>query len=210
MNCLEFGAWNLLELGAWVLGFVISSVLRRISWIFINYCDKSGHVMNTFEIKNLLECVAKGEISCEEVVINLESSVGELKEVLGMVQPSVFYEADSIRRDDMDTYRLEKAKITSCTQPTPRWNFSASKATFKKNDYIEMWNSVLSIKKGIPSDEFKPDVLLVDDDATFLNVLSQRLEARGLKADTVTCGEEALEKIKGRNYNIFRQDSIYI
>lgn len=87
------------------------------------------------------------EMSCEQLIFNLDSSEGELKKVLGRVQPSVFYEAESIRRDDIDTYRLEKAKITSCTQPVPRWNFSTSRATFKKDDYIEMWNPVFSIKK---------------------------------------------------------------
>ena len=57
-------------------------------------------------------------------------------------------------------------------------------------------------------DEIKPDILLVDDDADFLKVLSQRLEARGLKSDTVASGEEALEKLKGKNYNIVILDLI--
>jgi two-component system response regulator RegA len=58
------------------------------------------------------------------------------------------------------------------------------------------------------SDEMKPDVLLVDDDVNFLKVLSQRLEVRGLKADTVTSGENALEKIKNKNYNIVVLDLV--
>jgi two-component system response regulator RegA len=58
------------------------------------------------------------------------------------------------------------------------------------------------------SDEMKPAILLVDDDADFLKILSQRFEARGLKADTVDNGEEALEKVKGKNYNIVILDLI--
>ena len=49
------------------------------------------------------------------------------------------------------------------------------------------------------SDEMKPDILIVDDDADFLNMLAQRLKTRGLEADTVNNGEEALEIVKGKN-----------
>jgi len=58
------------------------------------------------------------------------------------------------------------------------------------------------------SEEMKPDILLVDDEVNFLNALSQRFEARGFKADAVTSGEEALEKVKGKNYNIVILDLI--
>jgi len=86
-------------------------------------------------------------LNCEEVLFNLDSSEGELKKVFGMVQPSIFYEAETIEREDEGTYRFRKARITSCTQPVPRWMFSCSKATFKKDDYMEMWNAVFRIKK---------------------------------------------------------------
>jgi DNA-binding NtrC family response regulator len=58
------------------------------------------------------------------------------------------------------------------------------------------------------SEELKADVLLVDDEKNFLKALSQRMEARGLKVDTATSGEEGLEKVKGRNYNIVIVDLI--
>jgi len=58
------------------------------------------------------------------------------------------------------------------------------------------------------SEEFKADVLLVDDEENFLKMLSQRLETRGLKVDAVTSGQEGLEKIKGKNYNIVILDLI--
>jgi len=58
------------------------------------------------------------------------------------------------------------------------------------------------------SEEMKPDILLVDDEVNFLNALSQRFEARGFKADAVTNGEEALEKVKGKNYNIVILDLV--
>ncbi|MFZ5907363.1 MAG: response regulator [Nitrospirota bacterium] len=58
------------------------------------------------------------------------------------------------------------------------------------------------------SEEIKPDILLVDDEADFLRAVSQRLEARGFKTDSVTSGEAALEKIKGKNYNIVVLDLV--
>jgi DNA-binding NtrC family response regulator len=58
------------------------------------------------------------------------------------------------------------------------------------------------------SEEFKADILLVDAEENFLKVLSQRLETRGLTVDTVTSGEEALEKVKGKNYNVVILDLV--
>ena len=44
-------------------------------------------------------------------------------------------------------------------------------------------------------------VLLVDDEEQFLDALSQRLEARGLKVDAVTSGEDALSQVEDRNFD---------
>lgn len=86
-------------------------------------------------------------LSAEKIHFNLESSSGEMHEVFGMIQPTIFYEAESVKKKDENLYGFEKARITSCTQPVPRWNFSCSKANFKKDAYVEMWNSVFHIKK---------------------------------------------------------------
>jgi DNA-binding NtrC family response regulator len=51
------------------------------------------------------------------------------------------------------------------------------------------------------SEKTGPRVLLVDDEEKFLEVLSQRLETRGVDAETSTSGEEALVKIKNRNFD---------
>jgi LPS-assembly protein len=85
-------------------------------------------------------------ISCEEIRFNLDSSQGELKNVYGMIKPTIFYHAESIERKTQDLYDFKKANITSCTQPVPRWKFSCSRANFKKDDYMEMWNAVFRIK----------------------------------------------------------------
>ena len=88
-------------------------------------------------------------VSCEKIFFNLDSSQGKLEKAHGMIQPTIFYEAESVERKDENLYSFSKARLTSCTQPVPRWKFSCSRANFKKDDYMEMWNSVFSIK-GIP------------------------------------------------------------
>jgi len=85
-------------------------------------------------------------ISAEKIIFNLDSKEGILEKAHGMARPSVFYEAESIERKEENVYQFKKTKITSCTQEIPRWWFAGSKANFKKNDYIEIWNAVLRIK----------------------------------------------------------------
>jgi DNA-binding NtrC family response regulator len=51
------------------------------------------------------------------------------------------------------------------------------------------------------SEKTGPRVLLVDDEEKFLDVLSQRLGTRGIDAETSASGEEALIKIKNRNFD---------
>jgi len=97
---------------------------------------------------NLTICFSGEEVvSGLEGRLNLDSYEGEIKKASGMLQPTFFYEAETIKRNNEDIYSFQKARMTSCTQPIPRWNFSCARATLKKNDYVEMWNSVLSIKR---------------------------------------------------------------
>lgn len=44
-------------------------------------------------------------------------------------------------------------------------------------------------------------VLLVDDEPEFVQVLSQRMESRGVGVDTAASGREALEKVRGKSYD---------
>jgi len=86
-------------------------------------------------------------ISAERLEFNLDSKVGELHQVRGLVQPTIFYQAELIKRDLNEVYYLTQAQITSCSQPVPRWLFSCARANFKKNEYIEMWGALFRLKK---------------------------------------------------------------
>lgn len=49
-------------------------------------------------------------------------------------------------------------------------------------------------------------ILLVDDEEQFLKVLSERLEVRGLKVNSVTSGEEALARVEEQNFDVIVLD----
>lgn len=86
-------------------------------------------------------------VSGETIFYNLDSREGRIERASGLVQPTIFYRADRVERKSDNTYSFTRVSLTSCTQPTPRWKFSASRANFRKDDYVEMWNSVFTLKK---------------------------------------------------------------
>ena len=47
------------------------------------------------------------------------------------------------------SYKLIRGGFTSCVQPTPRWEVSASSVTINLDEYLVLRNSVLSVK-GVP------------------------------------------------------------
>lgn len=51
------------------------------------------------------------------------------------------------------------------------------------------------------TEKLKASVLLVDDEEQFLDALSQRLEARGLKVNAVTSGEDAVNQVVDQNFD---------
>jgi DNA-binding NtrC family response regulator len=50
-------------------------------------------------------------------------------------------------------------------------------------------------------EKIEASVMLVDDEEKFLDVLSDRLEARGLRVNTVTSGEDAIDEVEGKNFD---------
>jgi DNA-binding NtrC family response regulator len=58
------------------------------------------------------------------------------------------------------------------------------------------------------TEEIKANVLVVDDEEQFLKVFSQRLEGRGLKVDTSSTGEEALKKVKDKDFDAIVLDLV--
>ncbi len=75
---------------------------------------------------------------------------GFFYDAVGYVEPGVFVEARKVERVDSDTYRVEGGTFTSCAQPNPRWNFSASRATIDVDDKITARNALFKVK-GVPA-----------------------------------------------------------
>jgi len=115
--------------------------------LFADWAELNTETRDVHAVGNVVMQLPDEVLSGEEIRVNLDSTKGKLKKCFGMLQPDIFYEAETVERKDSNIYSFRKAKITSCTQPVPRWKFSCSRANLKKNDYIEMWNAVFSIKK---------------------------------------------------------------
>jgi DNA-binding NtrC family response regulator len=56
------------------------------------------------------------------------------------------------------------------------------------------------------TERMEAKVLLVDDEEQFLDALSQRLETRGIKVDSVTSGEDAVKKVEDQNFDAIMVD----
>ena len=78
-----------------------------------------------------------------------ESGRGFFENAVGYVEPGVFIEGRRVERVDDNTYRVEGGKFTSCTQPSPRWGFTATSARIELDDKVVAKNSVLRVK-GLP------------------------------------------------------------
>jgi LPS-assembly protein len=82
----------------------------------------------------------------EKLSMDLETGHGTFENALGYMQPGVFVQARLIERMSADTYRIEGGHFTSCSQPTPRWSFSASSATLQVDDHISAKNVIFRVK----------------------------------------------------------------
>ncbi len=115
--------------------------------IFADRAELNTETKDVYAEGNLVIQFPGEVVSGVEGRLNMDSNEGEIKKAFGMLQPIIFYEAETLERNNEDIYSLHKARMTYCTQRVPRWNFSCTRANIKKNDYIDMWNPVLSIKK---------------------------------------------------------------
>jgi lipopolysaccharide assembly outer membrane protein LptD (OstA) len=113
------------------------------------FADKVEYDLGTKEVVAEGNVVAQsnGEvIRAERILYNLESGRATIDRASGLVQPTLFFEAEKLERKQPDLYAMTKARFTACTQPNPRWSFDLSRANLKKGDYVEMWNAVVRVK----------------------------------------------------------------
>lgn len=58
------------------------------------------------------------------------------------------------------------------------------------------------------AEKLEANVLVVDDEEQFLKVFSERLEGRGMKVDTAASGEDALKRVKGKEFDAIILDLV--
>jgi LPS-assembly protein len=78
-----------------------------------------------------------------------DSGRGFFENAVGYVEPGVFIEGRRVERVDDDTYRVEGGRFTSCSQPNPRWGFTASSARVEVDDKLVAKNALFKVK-GVP------------------------------------------------------------
>jgi LPS-assembly protein len=115
--------------------------------LFADEVDINTETKDVFAKGNVVIQVPGQVVSADSIFYNMDSHQGKYEHVNGMIQPDIFYQAAEVEQKNQDTFALTKARLTSCTQPTPRWRFSCARGNFKKDDYVEMWSSVFTIKK---------------------------------------------------------------
>ena len=71
------------------------------------------------------------------------------RSMFGNHEPDMQFYGETIEKLGPRTYRLNKGGFTSCLQPTPRWQMTASSITLNLESYALLRNSVLKIK-GVP------------------------------------------------------------
>ncbi len=79
--------------------------------------------------------------------VNLADEVQ--RSMFGTQEPDMHFYGETIEKLGPRTYRLTNGGFTSCIQPTPRWEITASTVTLNLDRYAVMRNSVLEVK-GVP------------------------------------------------------------
>ena len=71
------------------------------------------------------------------------------RSMFGNHEPDMQFYGETIEKLGPRTYRLTKGGFTSCLQPTPRWQMTATSITLNLESYALLRNSVLKVK-GVP------------------------------------------------------------
>jgi LPS-assembly protein len=71
------------------------------------------------------------------------------RSMFGTQEPEALFYGEVIEKIGRDKYRIKKGGFTTCLQPTPRWEVSATSLTLTLEEYAIVRNSLLKVK-GVP------------------------------------------------------------
>ena len=96
-------------------------------------------------------------------------------------------EAKSIERVDADTYRIVGGTFSSCTQPSPRWNFAAGSARLHVDDKVVAKNVVFHLE-SIPAFYLPYFVYPIQEDQRSTGVLFPHFGYSGFRGFNIGSG----------------------
>src|SRR5262245_57923330 len=90
---------------------------------------------------NVVMMFGKSQISGDRLEINVETRLATVWNAYGYMDPDVIFSAAKLERVADDKVIVSDAIVTTCTQPTPYWQFHVTKATLHIDHYAYMKNA---------------------------------------------------------------------
>ena len=77
---------------------------------------------------------------------NLNTQTGRFYNAYGRAGEDLFFYGEIIEKESEEYYVIERGAFTSCTQPNPRWRFTASKARIRRDHHVRLYHTLFRIK----------------------------------------------------------------
>ena len=142
---------------------------------------------NAVFVGNVVFMREEERLAGERLTIDLATGKGTFENASGFVSPGVLVEAKSIERVDADTYRIVGGTFSSCTQPSPRWNFAAGSARLHVDDKVVAKNVVFHLK-SIPAFYLPYFVYPIQEDQRSTGVLFPHFGYSGFRGFNIGSG----------------------
>lgn len=100
-------------------------------------------------------------INADSARLNRKTHLGTFNQVIGSIQmhegkppsdqfggqePDVIFSGKTLEKTAPKTYKLSDGEITTCTEPTPRWDMGTTSAIITPGEHVVMTNMVLRVK----------------------------------------------------------------
>ncbi len=89
------------------------------------------------------------KVVAEKLSASLGGTRVRFENARGILGQDFYFVAESVEEDDDGNYILERGAFTTCAQPTPRWNFTASRAVVRPQKSVWLRNVAFRVK-GVP------------------------------------------------------------
>jgi LPS-assembly protein len=94
------------------------------------------------------------KLTGERMEFNLRTRRGSIYTARGLTNrtpdgTTLIIKAGRVDKTGLDTYLLDRALLTACEEPNPKWSFTASRARIRLDDRAALYNPVFRIK-GFP------------------------------------------------------------